>query len=155
MSDLFPELTSVLELKWKKLDESAVIPSYKTSGAACFDISYCGPNIEIKYGSVFKLCTGLAVEIPQGYEMQVRSRSGFSTENGIMIVNGIGTIDSDYRGELIVPVVKIFPGFSVMITSGTRIAQGCLQKVCRVEHVQVSDLSDTARGTGGFGSTGK
>lgn len=97
--------------------------------------------------------TGLFVEIPQGYEGQVRARSGLAIKNGIGLVNSIGTIDADYRGELKVPLIN-FGSEAFVIHDGDRIAQLVLAACVRGEPVQVESLEETERGAGGFGHTG-
>ncbi len=148
-----------VEVKIKKLDhyDSALaLPSYETNGAAGADVRAClGQNEEIiiKPGERFLVPTGFSVEIPHGYEIQVRPRSGLSFKTGLMVVNSPGTIDSDYRGE-----VKIILGNlglkDEVIKHGDRVAQLLLAPVIQANFVEASDLSDTARGAGGFGSTG-
>ena len=129
-----------LQIQWKKLSPKALIPAIQTEGAACFDLVAClDAPLEIKTGEVHLIPTGLAVSIPAGYEMQVRARSGLAAKHGFCLVNGIGTIDSDYRGE---------------IQPGDRIAQACLAPTFAVQHQEVSELDSTVRGAGGFGSTG-
>ena len=97
--------------------------------------------------------TGLRVEIPQGYELQVRPRSGLALEKGITCLNSPGTIDSDYRGEIKVILVNL-GSEAVEFRDGDRIAQLVLAPVCQADFCTVPSLSDTARGSGGFGSTG-
>ena len=98
--------------------------------------------------------TGLFLEIPEGYEVQVRPRSGLAAKHGITVINAPGTIDSDYRGEVKVPIVNLSDE-SFTIAHGERIAQMIFAKYERVTFQQVEELSDTQRGTAGFGSTGK
>lgn len=101
--------------------------------------------------------TGLHVEIPDGYELQIRPRSGLSIKNGIMVVNSPGTIDQDYRGEINIIIYNSDPINPFNIYSGDRIAQGVLNKVDQIDWITVKnleDLSDTERGQGGFGHTG-
>jgi dUTP pyrophosphatase len=146
---------SVVPLKWKKLVPSAVIPKAATGGAACFDLHAHieSGELTLEPGQIFAIPTGLAVEIPFGYEMQVRARSGLALKAGLALVNGIGTIDSDYRGE--VKVIAIILGREkFVVKNGDRIAQALVSPVVPVEHSEVSDLGSTERGAGGFGSTG-
>ena len=143
-----------LILKWKKLDEKAKIPCAQSAGAACFDLSAClDQPLTLKKGEVFAVPTGLAVEIPEGYEMQVRARSGLAFKHGLTLVNGIGTIDSDYRGEIKV-LVTLLQDAELVVKPGDRIAQALVAPVLRVIHVAEESLSSTERGAGGFGSTG-
>lgn len=144
-----------LNLQWKKLSPKAQIPAIQTEGAACFDLIAClDAPLEIKTGEVHLIPTGLAVAIPAGYEMQVRARSGLAAKHGFCLVNGIGTIDSDYRGEIKVISSILKSNTTLVIQPGDRIAQACLAPTFAVQHQEVSELDSTARGAGGFGSTG-
>lgn len=141
-------------LKWKKINHKASIPKVQSAGAACFDLNACLVEpVLLKKGKVIAIPTGLSVEIPEGYEMQVRARSGLAFKHGLTLVNGIGTIDSDYRGELKV-LVTLLQDDELLIKDGDRIAQALIAPVLKVKHEEVSELSDTDRGAGGFGSTG-
>ena len=154
-------MTNNVLVKVKKLshyDESFALPSYETSGAAGADVRASlgsGEKILIRPGERVLVPTGLSVEIPSGYEIQVRPRSGLSFKTGLMVVNAPGTIDSDYRGE-----VKIILGNlgkeDEVINHGDRVAQLVLAPVTQAFYeASIDDLSDTDRGTGGFGSTGR
>jgi len=140
----------------KKLHEDAVIPKYATEGSVAFDICALEDNILIYGMGVRLIRTGLAVSIPEGYEMNVRARSGLSIKypNYIAITGG-GTIDSDYRGEIKVPIVINNSKSRWDIKKGDRIAQCLIKKVEYVLMEEVDELDETKRGTGGFGSTGK
>ena len=109
--------------------------------------------IDICSGDIQLVPCGFAMSIPEGYEAQVRPRSGLSTRHGISLPNAPGTIDSDYRGEVLVPLINLGRE-SFTVEPGMRIAQMVIAPVCRAEIEEVSDLSDTDRGGGGFGSTG-
>lgn len=138
------------QLKFKKLHPDAVLPEYKTAGAAGMDI--CAVEYRtLQPGEAYAISTGLAVEIPDGYELQCRPRSGLALQ-GITVVNSPGTIDSDYRGEI--KVILLSHNAELLVTPGDRIAQLVLAKVERMPIVEVDQLSDTQRGEGGFGSTG-
>lgn len=141
-----------VRVKVKKIHPDAVIPQYKTSGSAGFDL-YAIEDVEIQPGETKQIRTGLIFEIPEGYEIQIRPRSGMSLKTPLRISNAPGTIDSDYRGEVMIIAenTSIVP-FSV--EKGTRIAQGVLQKVPQAEFIEVEKVSETERGEGGFGSTG-
>lgn len=141
-----------VRVKVKKIHPDAVIPQYKTSGSAGFDL-YAIEDVEIQPGETKQIRTGLIFEIPEGYEIQIRPRSGMSLKTPLRISNAPGTIDSDYRGEVMIIAenTSIVP-FSV--EKGTRIAQGVLQKVPQAEFIEVERVSETERGEGGFGSTG-
>ncbi len=151
----------MITVKVKKLshyDESFPLPSYETTGAAGADVRASlgtGESMLLKPGERVLVPTGLSMEIPQGYEVQVRPRSGLSFKTGLMVLNSPGTIDSDYRGE-----VKIILGNlgskEEIINHGDRVAQLVLAPVTQAHYVVTTEeLSDTARGAGGFGSTGK
>ena len=145
---------ATVSLKWKKLNASAQVPKLQSAGAACFDLTATlDAPLTLKKGKVVAVPTGLSVEIPEGYEMQVRARSGLAFKHGLTLVNGIGTIDSDYRGELKV-LVTLLQDEELVINNGDRIAQALIAPVLRVVHEEVTDLSSTERGAGGFGSTG-
>lgn len=140
------------QIFFKKLTPEAIIPSYKTTGAAGFDF-HSTEDITIRKNEVSLVPTGLSVEIPEGYELQVRCRSGLAAKSGAFLVNGIGTIDSDYRGEVKV-IMSTCLDQPLEIRKGDRIAQGVLTKAKQAEILEVGELSETARGDGGFGSTG-
>lgn len=130
------------------------LPEYQTKGAAGMDIrAFLSEKIVIKPGEVSLVPTGLFMEIPSGYEVQVRARSGLALKNKIGLLNGIGTIDSDYRGELKV-ILFNFGKDDFEISSGDRIAQIVLNKFERIDFVLEETLSETERGEGGFGSSG-
>lgn len=130
------------------------LPEYQTSGAAGMDIrAFVPSDIKIKPGEVKLVPTGLYLEIPKGYEIQVRARSGLALKNSIGVANGIGTIDSDYRGELCVILVN-FGKNEFVVKNGDRIAQMVLNKYEPIEFVVDEELSSTERGEGGFGSSG-
>jgi dUTP pyrophosphatase len=142
-----------MDISVKKLTETAIVPSYQTDGAAGFDLHSSGTYL-IGPRERQLVGTGLAFEIPKGYEMQIRPRSGIALKNGIGVVNAPGTVDSDYRGE--VGVILINHGNSnFVINAGDRIAQGVICAVPQANFVVTDKLSETARGEGGFGHTGK
>ena len=128
------------------------LPAYATDGAAGMDV-VAAEAVTLKPGQRHAVATGLAVAIPDGYEIQVRPRSGLALKYGISVPNTPGTIDSDYRGEL--KIIMINHGTDVFpIARGDRIAQLVLAPVTQAEWDEVEELDDTARGSGGFGSTG-
>lgn len=131
------------------------LPSYQTEGAAGMDLHVnLSEDITIQPLERVLVPTGLFLEIPVGYEGQVRPRSGMSIKHGITLINAVGTIDCDYRGELKIPLVNI-SNEPYTLKDGERVAQLVIAKYERVNCVEVSELSDTDRGEGGFGSTGK
>lgn len=128
------------------------LPAYATAGAAGMDI-VSAEDVTIAPGARHAAATGFAVAIPAGYEIQVRPRSGLALKHGITVPNTPGTIDADYRGE--VKVILINHGSAPFaIRRGDRIAQLVLAPVVQASWVEVSELGETARGAGGFGSTG-
>lgn len=141
-----------MELKFKSLSGS--LPTYATDGASGMDLrAFIDEPVILKPMERRLIPTGLFVQIPEGYEGQVRARSGLAIKHGIGLVNSIGTIDSDYRGELKIPVIN-FGNESFTINNGDRIAQLVIASYERVAPIIVSDLDETDRGEGGFGHTG-
>lgn len=131
------------------------IPEYKTNGAAGADcFARLTESVTIEPGKRRLIPLGFGVEIPEGYEMQIRPRSGLAHKNGISIVNTPGTIDSDYRGEVHANLLNTNDE-PFVVNNGDRVAQAVIAPVFRAEWNIVSELSDTERGTNGFGSTGK
>ena len=143
-----------LLLQVKRLRPGAVVPRYMSAGAAGLDLAACvDVPVTIPPGGRALVPTGLALAIPAGHEAQVRPRSGLAARHGVTCLNTPGTIDSDYRGE--VQVVLINHGAEPFtISTGDRIAQLVIAAVARAELAEVDDLDSTARGAGGFGSTG-
>lgn len=130
------------------------LPKYETEGSAGMDLS---ANIDqalvLKPLERMLIPTGLYISLPQGYEAQIRARSGLSYKHGITVTNGIGTIDSDYRGEICVNLVNI-SNQDYTISPGDRVAQLVISRYERVSLVEVEELDDTNRSSGGFGHTG-
>ncbi|MFM8270232.1 MAG: dUTP diphosphatase [Pseudomonadota bacterium] len=144
----------MIPVQVKKLNPNAEIPNYMTSGSAGCDVKACLPEaLEIKPAQRVAVPTGLAFGIPEGFEIQVRPRSGLSIKQGLTVVNSPGTIDCDYRGEVMVLMINL-GAESVRIQHGDRIAQLVIQKAEQIQWSSVEDLSKTERGAGGFGSTG-
>ncbi len=146
-----------MKLKIKRLDKKysdLPLPSYQTAGSAGMDIvAAIDETIDLKPGETVLVPTSLAIALEQGYECQVRSRSGLAAKNGVFALNAPGTIDSDYRGEIKV-ILSNFGKEAYQITRGARIAQLVIAKYETVNLELVEELDDTARGSGGFGSTG-
>jgi len=140
-----------ITVKYKRLKEGAVIPEYKTAGSAGCDLA-CREEFILEPGGLAKIDLGFAVEVPQGYEMQIRSRSGLAS-NGIIVMNQPGTVDADYRGEVAVLLINFSP-MPATFAKGDRIAQAVFNKVEQAAWDITDDLIDTVRGAGGFGSTG-
>lgn len=138
-------------IKFKKLSQNAQVPTYTTSGAACFDL-YSVERVTVRAEDMQTVGTGIAVEVPEGYALMLYSRSGHGVKR-ISLANSVGVIDSDYRGE-IKALIKNDGFFAMDVFPGDRIAQGMIIPVNQVTFEE-GELSDTERGTGGFGSTGK
>lgn len=136
----------------KRLREGAVIPSYQTEGAAGFDL-HSAEGIIIEGGETAIIKTGLAFDIPKGFEMQIRPRSGISFKTPLIMKNGPGTIDSDYRGEVGI-IMHNLSSEPFEVKAGERMAQGIVSPVVMVAFCEVEELSESARGTNGYGSTG-
>lgn len=150
------------ELKVKKLSETATIPTYGTTGAACFDL-YADKVELTSYGVL--VGTGLAFDIPDGYVMMVYSRSGMGFKSGIVLRNATGVVDSDYIGEVKVALTannldiseegnEFSASALVGVQHGDRIAQAMIIPVQQYNFVEVDEITETTRGAGGFGSTG-
>ena len=130
------------------------LPNYETSGSSGMDLrAYMTEPVTLMPLERQLIPTGLFLEIPLGFEGQVRPRSGLSIKHGISLVNCVGTIDSDYRGEVKIPVINL-SAEPYTIQDGDRIAQLVIASYERVVPVAVSEITDTNRGKGGFGSTG-
>lgn len=143
-----------MELKIKKLKENAKIPTRGTDGAAGFDLYACiDEPLTLNKGDTALIPTGIAIAVPDGYAAFIHSRSGLSIKKGICLLNSVGVVDSDYRGEVCVGVIKATDG-PYTIEPFERIAQMVIKQVCIPTLVETTELDDTDRGTGGFGSTG-
>ena len=143
---------NIIKIKCIK-EDGATIPLYKTAGAAGADLcAKISQPLTIKAGKFAMVPTGLYFEIPEGYEVQVRPRSGLAAKNGVTVLNTPGTIDSDYRGEIKVILVNL-SDTDFVINNGDRIAQMVVAPVTQAEFIVSDKLSETERGTGGFGST--
>ncbi len=147
-----------ITIKIKKISkdfEDIELPTYATSGSSGMDIRAASKeNIIIKPGEIALVPTNLSVEIPKGYEIQVRPRSGLAIKHGIGVLNSPGTIDADYRGEIKI-ILFNFSKEDFTISRGDRIAQIVLSKVYIAKLIKTSDLAESSRGEGGFGHTGK
>ncbi|MBE2219196.1 MAG: dUTP diphosphatase [Ignavibacteria bacterium] len=146
-----------MDLKLKKIDKSLnnPLPAYATEHAAGMDITSAGvDDIVLEPGTTGLIPTNLILEVPIGYEAQIRPRSGLALKHNIGIINSPGTIDADYRGELKILLTN-FGKKPFTVKFGERIAQMIISKVEKAELVISEDLSDTTRSSGGFGHTGK
>ena len=142
----------VVEVKIKS--DSGRIPSYETDGSSGMDLAaYVEDDVTILPGKITVIKTGIYIELPFGYEAQVRARSGLAVKYGIGLVNGIGTIDSDYRGEIKVALIN-WGEEPVTIKNGDRIAQMVISRYEKAKFIESDALSETVRNHGGFGHTG-
>ncbi len=142
-------------LKIQRLKHNKILPEYKTEGASGMDLCAAIEEPVVLKPLERKLIpTGLKIELEKGYEAQIRPRSGLSIKHGITLINCVGTIDEDYRGELCVPVVNL-SNEEYTIQPDERIAQMVIAKTEHAKIDVVTELSETERGSGGFGSTGK
>lgn len=141
----------MVKLKIKKLSPDAFFPKYAKQGDAGMDLFSMSEHI-LKPGERCLVSTGLSFEIPEGYEVQIRPRSGLALKKGISVVNTPGTIDSGYRGEI--GIILINHGNEIFeIKKGDKVAQGVFNKIEKAEFEEVSELGESARGEKGFGST--
>lgn len=138
-------------IKLKKVLDTAKTPTYGTEGSACFDI-YAASDAKIYPGQCVAVRTGLIFDIPEGYELLIRPRSGISMKTKLRIPNSPGTVDSDYKSEVRILMENIDNLHLFNVKTGDRIAQGTLKKVEQVTFEQVDEV--VATGRGGFGSTG-
>lgn len=136
-----------------RLDRELPMPTRAHDGDAGVDL-YSAENVELAPGQRALVSTGIAVAIPHGMVGLVHPRSGLAARVGLSIVNSPGTIDAGYRGEIKVSLINLDPQTPVVISRGDRIAQLVIQRVARAEFVPVSELPDSDRGSGGYGSTG-
>lgn len=144
----------MIELKIKIVRDGAVVPRYQTKGASGLDLSAClNEPVTAEPGRQVIVPTGIALEIPVGYEVQIRARSGLAAKHGIGLTNGIGTIDSDYRGEINVILIN-WGEEPFEITNGMRIAQMIVAKYEQATLEITEELSETNRNNKRFGSTG-
>ncbi len=146
-----------LEVKITRLNDKfgdLPLPAYKTTGSAGMDIyAAIDENVILQPGQTTLVPTNLAIALPEGYECQVRSRSGLALKNGVFALNAPGTIDSDYRGEIGI-ILSNFSKEAFTIKRGDRIAQLVIARYEQAEWKMCDSLDDTERGAGGFGSTG-
>lgn len=143
-----------LQVKRVRANSDLPLPQFESDGASGLDLrADVSETLTLKPGERTLVPTGLAMAIPQGYEAQVRPRSGLALKKGISMVNTPGTIDADYRGEIGVILIN-HSNEDFQIARGDRIAQLVIQKVYHPQIVEVTELDETERGEGGFGSTG-
>lgn len=143
-----------MELKFKKLNDLAKMPTRGSDYAAGYDLYAASSyDISIEPHSTVKIGTGIAAAIPQGYFGGIFARSGLATKKGLAPANKVGVVDSDYRGEIIVALHNDTDGVQV-VAARDRIAQFIVLPFVEVDFIEVNDLDETERGSGGFGSTG-
>ena len=143
------------EILIKRLSKEILLPKYETVGSSGLDLSAnINSSIDIPPGQTAIIPTGLSVSIPQGYEIQIRPRSGIAAKKSVTVLNTPGTVDSDYRGEIKVILINLGK-LSFTVEKGDRIAQMVICPVIKAKLKEVEDLNTTSRGEGGFGSTGK
>jgi dUTP pyrophosphatase len=142
-----------IKLQWLAHGEGLPPPSYATDGAAGLDV-VAAEDVTLEPGQRHSVATGFAIAIPHGYEVQVRPRSGLALKHGITCLNTPGTIDEDYRGEVKVILANL-GGEPFQVRRGERIAQLVPAPVQKAAFREVAELSETSRGAGGFGSTGR
>lgn len=149
-----PPLIKVLRLH-PKLDSDIPLPRYMTPQSAGMDIyAAITDEVLLQKGEIAMLPTGFAMALPAGYEAQIRPRSGLAVKHGIGLVNSPGTIDADYRGEVMIAVINLGPR-PYTFQRGDRVAQMIIHRVHQAELEEVENLDETHRNTGGFGHTGK
>lgn len=147
-------MTETMTTQIRMISRSGRLPSYATPGSAGADLrAYLTEPVTLAPGERRLIPTGLYVELPPGIEAQVRARSGLSIKHGIGLVNGVGTVDSDYRGEWNVPLIN-FGDQPYTIHDGDRIAQVVFARYERAEFTLVDEIAGSERGAGGFGHTG-
>ena len=145
----------MVKVQIKKLDPSVKLPAYKTDGASGMDLmAFIKESITVKPKTSELIPTGLSVAFSKNYEIQIRPRSGLAAKNNISVLNTPGTIDSDYRGELKV-IIYNHGDENFIIQNEDRIAQMVLTPILKIELQETNTLTETIRGEGGFGSTGK
>lgn len=142
-----------MTVRVRRLDPGLPVPAYALPGDAGADL-YAREDVTLAPGQRQLVPTGLAIALPEGYVGLVHPRSGLATKHGVTIVNAPGTVDSGYRGELLINLLNTDASQPVTLRRGDRIAQLLVQRVERAAFVEVEDLGDTARGDRGFGSTG-
>lgn len=145
-----------MKVNFKKLSANAIVPTYGSEFAAGADLYACtnGETVSFEPGETKLIKTGIAMEIPEGYAGLIYARSGIANKRGLAPSNKVGVVDSDYRGEIMVSLHN-HSNQVQSITDGERIAQMVIAPFLKVEYTEVEELSDTVRGAGGFGSTGK
>ena len=143
-----------MKIRVKKLDERAILPTYGTEFSAGADLYNLPESVEIAPHTTVLIHTGIATEIPEGYCGLIFARSGLATKRGLAPANKVGVIDADYRGEIMVALHN-HSDKAAIVEAGERVAQLAIVPFLKAEFEQSDELSDTVRGSGGFGSTGR
>lgn len=143
-----------IKVNVKKTDERAILPTYGSEFAAGADLYSCSDNVEIEAGKTVLIHTGIAIELPVGYVGLVYARSGLASKKGLAPANKVGVIDCDYRGEIMVALHN-HSGETRVVECGERVAQLVIAPYYTADFCECDELSDTVRGEGGFGSTGR
>jgi dUTP diphosphatase len=154
-SNQFSDVHSNPRVLLRRLSAHAVLPAYKSAHAAGLDLAACLPDgsVELLPGDIELISCGFAIALPPGFEAQVRPRSGLAVKHGISMPNAPGTVDADYRGEMMVPLINLGRE-PFTVEHAMRIAQMVIAPVATATVIEVEELTQTARGAGGFGSTG-
>lgn len=143
-----------VQIRVRRLDHDLPLPSYSHPGDAGADL-YAAEDIELAPGRRGLVRTGIALELPAGYVGLVHPRSGLAHRHGLGIVNAPGTVDAGYRGEILVNLINLDPAEPVTVRRGDRVAQLLIQQVTRADFIESTELSGSARGSGGHGSSGR
>lgn len=143
----------MIGIRLKKVDERAKIPTYAHDGDACFDL-YAIEDVTVGPLTPVMVRTGLAFEIPDGMVMKIYPRSSLAVKEHMMLANCVGVVDSGYRGEVFVPLIA-FAGHTKKVKAGQRIAQAEITRTYEFKFIEADTLTDSERGEGGFGSSGK
>jgi len=146
----------MIQVKIKKLQDGFIMPARMSPHAACFDLyAAISGTMKLLPSMVAYVPCGFSIEVPLNHEAQIRSRSGLAKDDKVFVINSPGTIDADYRGEVGVLLLNASQNFTFILHPRTRIAQMVIKEVPQVELILSEELSETERGTGGFGSTGR
>ncbi|MDP1662551.1 MAG: dUTP diphosphatase [Phycisphaerales bacterium] len=147
-------MPSPVTVRFKRLNPRATMPAYQSEQAAGMDLAAClDAPVTVAPGHIVKVPLGFSIALPVGFEAQIRPRSGLATKLGVTVPNSPGTVDSDYRGEMVVALINLGRE-PYTVEHGTRVAQMIVAPVSHATLLEVEELDATARGTGGFGSTG-
>lgn len=146
-------MSVVIQFKRENAEDDLELPSYQTAGAAGMDVR-AGEDKPVQPGETVLVATGFSMEIPPGFEAQLRPRSGLAAKHGLTLLNSPGTVDADFRGEVKIILTNL-GSETFQVQRGDRIAQMVIAKVERAQIEVVSELSDSKRGSGGFGHTGR